>query len=447
VTFPFRAEGPVEFSAPLPNEVDLIVIGGGVIGVSTALYAARQGLRVVLLEKGRIAAEQSSRNWGWIRVQGRDMAEIPVALESQKFWQDLDAECHGRCGVKTVGVTYVGTSEDEMGRFQGWLDEAKPLGVSSYMMDAQETVRVMGNPQAPWIGALHTPTDMKAEPWVAVPELARLAQDSGATLIEDCAVRTLDRQAGRVTGVVTEQGRIKADRVVLAGGAWSSLFLRRHGVSIPQLSVRSTALATHPLPDVFDGAAGEGRFALRRRDDGGYTVAPGGFSELFIGPDSFRALKHYLPMVVQGGLKMVYHPKAPKGFPDAWDTPRSWTEDDETPFERMRVLDPEPARHKVQELLGYFERFYPQAGPVHAAKSWAGMIDVMPDIVPVVDTVADLPGLTAVTGMCGHGFGIGPAFGKIAVALAMEQDTGHDLSRFRLSRFTDGSKLLPGPSI
>ncbi|MDJ0823055.1 MAG: FAD-dependent oxidoreductase, partial [Paracoccaceae bacterium] len=76
-----------------------------------------------------------------------------------------------------------------------------------------------------------------------------------------------------------------------------------------------------------------------------------------------------------------------------------------------------------------------------------GMIDVLPDVVPVVDHVKALPGLIAVTGMCGHGFGIGPAFGRIAADMAAGDDPGHDLSRFRLSRFSDGSKMVPGPNI
>ena len=204
VVFPFRDEGPVEHDGALPEACDLVVIGGGVVGVSTALYAARAGLSVVLLEKGRVAAEQSSRNWGWIRVQGRDMAEIPIALEAQRLWPELDAECGGKLGVRTVGVSYLARSEKDMQGFAAWLDEAKPLGVSSELLDAAATKALLGAEDSPWVGALHTPTDMKGEPWVAVPELARLAVASGAVIRERCAVRGLDMQGGEVAGVITE---------------------------------------------------------------------------------------------------------------------------------------------------------------------------------------------------------------------------------------------------
>ena len=81
-SFPLSCDTPITYGGPLPDKTDVVVIGGGVIGVCTALYLARSGQQVALLEKGRIAAEQSSRNWGWIRQQGRDPAELPIMIEA-----------------------------------------------------------------------------------------------------------------------------------------------------------------------------------------------------------------------------------------------------------------------------------------------------------------------------------------------------------------------------
>ncbi|WP_136441263.1 NAD(P)/FAD-dependent oxidoreductase [Pacificoceanicola onchidii] len=447
MSFPIRDEGPIEHSADLPQAVDLVVIGGGVIGISTALFAARQGLSVIVLEKGRVAAEQSSRNWGWIRVQGRDLAEIPIALEAQRLWQELDTTCEGRLGVRQTGVTYLARTAGEMAAFEAWLQEAEALGVSSKLLTEKETSALLGEPKAPWIGALHTPTDMKGEPWVAVPELARLAVTEGAVIRERCAARGLLRSSGKITGVVTEAGAIRTERVVLAGGAWSSLFLRRHGIDIPQLSVRSTVLATQPLPQVVSAAAVDDRIAFRPRADGGYTLAPAAFAELFVGPDAVRHLRRYLPLALSGEFDVKLCGPAPADYPDALRTARKWSDGEETPFERMRVLDPSPNAKKTKALKEGFEAIYPAVETVNSRAEWGGMIDVLPDVVPIVDNEPTLPGLTVVTGMCGHGFGIGPAFGRIAVALAMGQDPGHDLSRFRITRFRDGSKLVPGPNL
>ncbi|KMK67722.1 FAD-binding oxidoreductase [Puniceibacterium sp. IMCC21224] len=445
--FPFSIQTPPEHDAALPASVDVVIIGGGIIGISTALCLARSGVSVVVLEKGRVAAEQSSRNWGWIRVQGRDLAEIPIAHEAQRLWLALDGECHGRLGVRQIGVTYLARKPRDLAGFEDWLREAAPLGVSSRMVSRDALRDVLSGAQGDWPGALHTPTDLKAEPWVAVPELARLACSKGATLIEHCAVRGLDLDAGRVTGVLTEKGRIRTAEVLLAGGAWSSLFLRRHGVDIPQLSVRSTALETGPLPQVGGTAAVDHRMAFRPRADGGYTLAPSTLSELYVGPDSIRALGKYAPLLRQGGFDVRLHVAAPRGYPDAWGTPRRWSDDSETPFERLRVLNPAPNVKKARAACAAFAKAFPDAGEVRPRTLWAGMIDVMPDVVPVVDRVAALPGLTVVTGMCGHGFGIGPAFGRIASDLIRGNDPGVDLTRFRMARFSDGSRMVPGPNI
>ena len=87
--FPISETSPVEHAGDLPEAADCVVIGGGVIGVMTAYFLARAGQSAVLVEKGRIAGEQSSRNWGWIRQQGRDPAELPIVIEAARHWRTL----------------------------------------------------------------------------------------------------------------------------------------------------------------------------------------------------------------------------------------------------------------------------------------------------------------------------------------------------------------------
>lgn len=443
---PWLPDAP-EHAGALPDACDLVIIGGGVIGVATAIYARRAGLSVVVLDKGRVGAEQSTRNWGWIRTQGRDPAEIPISLESRGLWADLNRDCQGRLGIATVGVTYLAKDDTTLLAYQDWLESARGHGLDSRILSRRDLRALMPQAADRWKGALHTPSDMRGEPWAAVPELARLAARDGVVIREGCAVRGLDMAAGRVAGVVTEQGRIRADRVVLAGGAWSALFLARHGVRIPQLSVRATVLATAPVPDVQAGAATDADFAWRRRDDGGYTLAPSAYSELFLGPDAIRHAPIYLKLLAKGGFQVVPRIAAPRGFPDAWTTPRRWRDDEESPFERCRILDPAPPAAKVAELPRQFAAAFPGQPAPRITRAWAGMIDVPPDVVPIVDHCAALPGLTVATGMCGHGFGIGPAFGRIMADMVQGKPAGHDLTRFRFGRFADGSALTPGPNL
>jgi glycine/D-amino acid oxidase-like deaminating enzyme len=113
----------------------------------------------------------------------------------------------------------------------------------------------------------------------------------------------------------------------------------------------------------------------------------------------------------------------------------------------MRVLNPAPNMAKVRETARAMGETFPGLGPVEIESAWAGMIDTLPDVVPVVDHAAQIQGLTIATGMCGHGFGIGPAFGRIVADMVQGKAPGHDLARFRLSRFFDGSPMELGPNL
>jgi len=446
-SFPFSNSTPVQFRAPLPGASDVVIIGGGIIGVSTALFLARQGVRVTLLEKGVVAGEQSSRNWGWIRQQGRDPDELPIMVEARRHWMQLAQECGEEIGLRQTGVTYLARTEREMEQFVTFVGVARDHGVDTRLVAPHEVDALVPGMTRRYRGAMTTPSDMRAEPWLAVPALARLASRLGVTIIEHCAARALDLAAGRVAGVWTEAGRIESSSVLVAGGAWSSLFLRAHGVSIPQLSVRATVAATEPLPQVHAGAATDERIAFRRRLDGGYTLAPGGSSRLMIGPDAFRHATKYLSALAANPWAMSYAAAAPPGYPDAWSTPRQWDADEESPFERMRVLDPAPEAARLRFVARDFATLFPQLGQVRLKLAWAGMIDAMPDVVPVVDQVEQVPGLVVATGMSGHGFGIGPGMGRVLCDLIRGSEIGHSLSRFRLSRFSDGSRIRLGPGL
>ncbi|MBZ9956288.1 MULTISPECIES: FAD-binding oxidoreductase [unclassified Mesorhizobium] len=445
--FPFSEKDPIQHPGPPPKRSEVVIIGGGIIGVTTALFLAERNIPVTLLEKGRVAAEQSSRNWGWIRKQGRDADELPIVIEAFRLWRQLAEECGEDIGLDQTGVTYLANSDKDMAGFEEFMKIAAIHGLDTRLLDADETAKLIKGMSRKFKGAMTTPSDMRAEPWLAVPALARLAVRKGAKIIENCAARTLEISAGRIRGVWTEAGYIESSSVLVAGGAWSSLFLRRHGVSIPQLSVRVTVAATEPMPEIYAGAAADEHIAFRRRQDGGYTLAPGGSNLLYLGPDAFRHATKYLSALMANPLGTRYFPYAPSGYPDSWSTPRDWTPDSRSPFERMRVLNPAAERSGLRSVKRNFRRLFPQFETVRLKAGWGGMIDAMPDVVPVVDHARAVVGLFVATGMSGHGFGIGPGIGRVVSDLIQGNTSGHDLSRFRLSRFYDGSAVRLGPAL
>lgn len=100
-------QSPISFQDALPESAEVVVIGGGVAGISTAWFLAKRGVDVLVLEKGRVAGEQSSRNWGWIRKQARDADELPIVIESQQIWAGLSSEIGEDIGFARRGVAYL----------------------------------------------------------------------------------------------------------------------------------------------------------------------------------------------------------------------------------------------------------------------------------------------------------------------------------------------------
>ena len=436
--------GPqVDFVTPdptLPPEADLVIIGGGIIGVSAALHLARKGLKVVLCEKGHIAGEQSSRNWGWVRKARRDPREIPLIVESLRQWERMNETIGDETGFRTTGIAFAAESEADVARYETWLEHARPYQIDARMISGSELERHVPGGSGKWKTALFCATDGRAEPQKAAPAIARAAQKAGAVILTDCAVRGLDRAGGKVAAVVTERGRIRTSTVILAGGAWSRRFLKDLDVTLPQLKVRASVMRTAPMdgPEAafwFEGAA------YRKRLDGGYTIANGYVNVVPIVPDSFRFMKDFLPAFQSE--KKALKLRLDRRFVDEALEARAVPLDQVSPYEKTRVLDPAPDDFFLEDALKQLAKAFPAFAQAKIVQKWAGMIDVTPDAVPVISPVAAVPGLVVAAGFSGHGFGIGPGAGRLAADLATGATPVVDPHDFRLSRYSDGSNPRP----
>ena len=357
-----------------------------------------------------------------------------------RMWGELEREGIAT-GFRACGVLYVATSDADRARYERWLAAVEGYQMGSRIIEGDElAAHLPGATRRFTRGALYTRTDGRAEPQKAVPALAAAARAAGAVVLEHCAVRGLDLQGGRVTGVVTERGRIACDSAILAGGAWSRLFCGSLDLRLPQLKVRSSVLRTGPVAGGPETSGWLGSVAYRKRLDGGYTIANGRGNVVPVTPDTIRFFREFLPAAraERRGLRL----RLDRRFVDEALTPRRWALDRPSPFERIRTLDPDavmPINASAQREIGaVFPAF--RAAPV--TQHWAGMIDVTPDAVPVISGVDTLPGLTIATGFSGHGFGIGPAAGRLAAEIATGSPTLVDPAAFRYSRFTDGSPIV-----
>lgn len=432
----------VTTSADILKRVDVVVIGGGVIGVSTALELAERGVSVAVLEKGVIAGEQSSRNWGWCRQMGRDPREIPLVLESLKLWRGLNARIGAEAGYRQCGILYLAETGTELASHERWRnDHAVPYQLRTRMIGPDEAAKLQPGFATPWKGALYSPEDGRAEPFIAVPAMARHAMTLGVHIVQNCAVRGVERAAGRISGVVTEKGTIACSQVVVAGGAWSRRFLHNLGIPFPQLTVISSVMRTEPIDTGAEVTSSGGRFAIRKRLDGGYTIAHNHMSVADITPDSFRLFFQFLPALKQdwAGIRLRFG----KAFFDAARLKRRWAMDEVSPFEQVRVLDPEPVSSVLEDAAAGLRSALPVFANMKIAERWAGLIDTTPDIVPVISALPQIEGLFLASGFSGHGFGIGPGAGKLMADLVTGARAVVDPAPFRYSRYFDGSRPRP----
>lgn len=429
----------VESDANLPVAVDVVILGGGIIGATTALELAERGLKVALCEKGEIACEQSGRNMGWVRLSHRDPREMPLMVESVRLWEKLNDRVVGETGYRQCGITYACSTQSSLADMEHWLSHQHQYDIPARKISPQEALANFPGMDIELVGAVINPKDGRAEPQKATAAIARAAQRLGVTIHQHCAVRTIERSAGQVTGVVTEKGRIACGMVLLAGGAWTRLFLGNLGVHFPQLRMKSTSLRTEPVVGGPDVTFKNSDFTLTKRLDGGYTVSGGLATKFDITPDALRLFKPFLRSVFNEWKSL--HLSLGKTFFRELLVKRRWGPDDVTEFEKTRVLDPEPDANLVDPLLESARKVYPLFRNVRIAQRWAGQMDVMPDAIPVISRVEAIPGLFISSGYSGHGFGLGPGAGRLTADLMVGQTPVVSPDEFRLARFTDGSRV------
>ncbi|WKX27637.1 NAD(P)/FAD-dependent oxidoreductase [Tatumella ptyseos] len=434
----------VQDSLYLPDSADVVILGGGIAGAAACWELARQGVKVVLLEKGLVGAEQSSRNWGWCRQQNRDQRELPLIIHALRRWQELNEETGEELGFRKTGLVYATCNEQDIAAWDRWNNMAKSYDIRSNILNAEQAKFMTPGSTTQWKGGVHSPDDGHAEPSMAAPGLVRAAVRKGAQVFQQCAVRGLDISAGKVSGVITERGIIKTSRVICAAGAWTSLFCRRHGIDLPLGNVIGTAFRTRPIKQAIALPFYTERFAVRPQIDGGYTVSVSGRGRLEAG---FQGLKYsgqfYSTFKARRKNLTIVPSLTP--FIRGPETLAYWSFDSVSPFEKMRILDPAADQEIVQEGLAAMVNEFPELKGVQVAQSWGGMIDSTPDAIPVISEVNKLPGLILSAGYSGHGFGIGPGAGRLAADLAMNSTPIVDPTPYRYSRFIDGSDLdAPG---
>ena len=417
----------------LPAHADCVVIGGGIVGVSAAYWLARAGQKVVLVEKGAVGAEQSSRNWGWCRQQNRDARELPLSTRSLSLWEEMGADIGDSLGFSRCGLLYLSNDAAEIEGWAKWGRFAKGEGIDTRMLSAAEASTRGAATGKSWAGGVWSPTDGTANPARAAPLIATGVMKHGGHVVQNCAARGLELEGGRVAGVITEKGMIRTRTVVAAGGSWASSFMNQMGIFFPQAAARSSILSVRAGAGDLPPALHTKPVSITRRANEGFTLAVAGLASLDPTPGAIRGMRHFLPMFARRWR--VLRPGGAQAWQAGFETRGRWALDRPTPMERMRVLNPRPSARVIDMTLRRARDLLPALRDVQVDAAWAGYIDSTPDGVPVIDGDMGIPGLVLAAGLSGHGFGIGPGVGHLVADIALGRPPMTEIAQYSLSRF------------
>lgn len=427
-----------------PTSADVVVVGSGIVGAATAAAIAARGGSVVLLEKeDRPAREGSGRAQGSLRVQGRHGAEFPLAQEALELWTEAAAEEDIEFVVG--GNLYFRTTEDELPVLRHLVDEAHRAGLTEVqLLDAEQAREIIPCATGLFLGAMWSPVDAQCQPEKATAHFVGRAVRGGARVAYGVKVTQLLESGGRITGVNTSDGPIAAGAVVVAAGVWTPYLAKTVGVKVPIMPVVMSELETEPLKPLFTQTIRAFGFGARQRPNGRTVISAGLNAKVGhkVSLVDFNGLRFWLPRAMafrksikltvdmRGIVEQVRH----RSTLDTRLVPQTSPE----PVVDQKLVDSALAR--LSDVIPDFKN-------VGAMRYWAGLVDLTPDGLPIIDGQVGPDGLTIITGLCGHGLALGPVLGEIAADLSLKGRTNRPIEPFWLSRYSSGEVAHPEMTI
>jgi sarcosine oxidase subunit beta len=378
----------------MSDRADVIVIGGGIVGTSTAFFLRRRKRSVILLERGLTGQQASGVNFGGVRRQGRALTQLAMANRALDTWRRSKELLGEDVEFLASGHTRVCYHAHDAEYFHRYAAEARAYGLDLDVLDGAALFR-----RFPFLGrevlaASISPLDGHANPRLAAPAFGRAAARMGARVVENTEIVRVEKEAGGFR-VESATGNVyRAEQVLICAGAWANALSTQLGEPVPLVARGPQMAVTEPVPYVF------------RSSMGVYT--------------SIKAESIYFRQIPRGNIVLGGGPPGPA----------------DAATRRAAVL-PE---NTVQQMA-QFRRLVPALAPLHVIRVWSGVESYLPDSEPVIGPSSKLQGLFYAFGFSGSGFQIGPGVGETLAELLDTGSTPIPLDTFSIARF-----LRAGPA-
>lgn len=363
---------------------DILVVGGGIQGCSTALHLARRGADVLLVEKNSCGRHASGVNAGGVRRLMRHPAEVPLSLESMRMWHNIVDLVGADCGFKISGQVAVAADATEWEILRARAAKMQASGwTHEELIGSEELYEVLPALVPGCLGGLIAREDGFASPFLTTRAFCAAAQRAGARIVEGVRAETPRRQGGR-WHLDSSAGPIEARVLVNCGGAWGATIAAALGEMVPLVVDSPMMMVTLPMPHFCDPVViGVNRKLSFKQAQNGTVLIGGGH----------------------------------RGEPDLAG---------ETSTVEFRNLIKSAAI--VSEL-------FPALRGARIAHSWSGIASTLPDGIPVIGPSMTEPEAFHGFGFCHHGFQLGPVVGRILSDLVLDGASALPLDPFRIDRF------------
>lgn len=376
--------------ARLPYGSDVIVIGGGFHGTSSAFHLARRGAKVTLLEAEYCARHASGVNAGGVRTLGRHLSEVPLARESLRLWHTLRELIDDDGTFVPSGQLQIAETPEELDKQRARAAELNALGFThEVVIDAQQVREIAPRLADHVVGGIWVHDDGHAVPYRAVTAFRHAAQKLGATFHEATPAQSIER-VGDHWHVTTPQGVFSAPWLVNAAGAWSGEFAAQVGDTVPLRPGGLMLMITQRVPQFIGPVLGAAGRPLSFKQFANGTVLIGG------------GLSCDADMVRRHGEV---------DFPKLSSSARTVTD------------------------------LFPHLAGINVVRAWAGVEAFMPDDIPVISLSRRAPQLVHVFGFSAHGFALGPIGGQIVAELIFDGQSSLPISPFTVDRFAPVTAL------